>query len=154
MMMTIGRNTSGVVALVMLAACSRPEVSGGSGSSSTKKIAQVTIAFTVIPGTITVPAGCAATALPATVQVKKTEDVEFSIIDFCGVTKGYTVDVELKWSGPFCSDGTQNPLSSPPTGKNHIKSGIKPGCKDGDVFKYEIWVAGTKYADPELEISM
>lgn len=136
-----------LLAAATMAACSQP-ASVGVASAMTR----------IVPATIYVTSylgGCVAAAVPYRLQVKKNEYVEWSIVDFCGATQGYTKDFELKWAavgGVACSDGTQNPLDGPAKGKMHVRTGTNSNCADGKVFKYEIWVDGTKLADPELEL--
>ena len=126
---------------------------GGAQQRATKKIVYATIWITSGPTSGT----CAATTTPGRVQVKKTEDIEWSLVDICNATSGYTKDITLKnWSvatGGNCG-GSNEPVDSAATGKQHIRRGIKNSCPDGSVFKYEIWVETTKLADPELEIAM
>lgn len=135
------------------AACS-PQPAGTLGSST--KLIPATI-FLTATGVIATP--CAAKVAPGRLQVKKNEDADWTIIDLCGGTKGYTVDVELKWSSanPSCSDGAKSPLDpsgGAPKGKQNIKRGINANCKAADVFSYEVWLDGVLLADPELEIMM
>ena len=158
--MTLRRFSFGMLLMMvglMNAACGQqPAVKGGGVGplGTTKKIIYATIIITPRPSTKT----CVATTVPGRVQVKKTEDIEWSIVDFCGATDGYTKDIEVKnWSrvaGSNCSDGTPVPVDTAATGKQHIRRGIK-NCTDGSVFKYEIWVTGdaNPLADPELEIA-
>lgn len=147
---------AGAMTLV-LAGCGGPAPQGGAGVGggglrASTKIVAATIFIT--PGN---GGACAATSVPGRIQVKKNEHVEWSMVDFCGITAGYTKEFELKWTtvdGSTCSDGTKFPLDSPSKGKLHIRRGINSTCDDGKVFKYEIWVETTKLADPELEIAM
>jgi hypothetical protein len=112
----------------------------------------------IVPATIWVTpylGSCVATTVPYRIQVKKNEHVEWSIVDLCGATQGYTKDFELKWTTTSgnCSDGTQNPLVGDSKGKTHVRRGINPNCDDNSkVFKYSIWVDGTQLGDPELEL--
>lgn len=137
------------------AACSvpPPDQPGGPAARSTKRIIYATIWITSGPTAGT----CAATTTPGRIQVKKQEDVEWSVVDICNATAGYTKDVELRqWSAldsTNCSDGTQIPIDTAATGKTNFRRGIKNVCADGKVFKYEIWVDSNKLADPELEIA-
>ena len=156
--MSLRRISSLIVTALMLsatiAACGRAADQPGGGQRATKKIVYATIWIT--PGA---SAGtCAATTTPGRVQVKKNEDIEWSLVDICNATAGYTKDIELKnWSvvtGSTCG-GSAEPIDTAATGKQHMRRGIKGSCPDGSVFKYEIWVVGgDKLADPELEIAM
>jgi len=122
------------------------------GVGATRKIVPAVIFIT--PTGVDSPK-CAATSFPYSIQVKKNEDVEWSVVDLCGITVGYTKDFELKWkaSNKPCQGGSTSPLDSPATGKLHAKRKINQSCNAGMVFEYEIWVDGVKLADPELEIA-
>ena len=125
----------------------------GLGIGATKKIVPAVIFIT--PTGIESPK-CAATASPYSIQVKKNEDVEWGVVDFCGITVGYTKDFELRWkeTNKACQDGSKSPLEAPASGKLHAKRKVNQSCSAGMVFEYEIWVDGVKLADPELEIAM
>lgn len=130
-----------------LAACASPRVLGAS-----KRIVPATIFLTGAN-----PASCSAKVAPGLIQVKKNEDVDWTIIDSCGGTKGYAVDVELRWSSanPTCGDGAKSPLEpsqGEPKGKKNIKRGINPKCAANLKFSYEVWLEGKLLVDPELEI--
>ncbi len=120
---------------------------------ASKKLVPATI-FLTATGNVSAP--CNAKVAPGRLQVKKNEDADWTIIDLCGGTKGYTVDVELRWlaSNPRCDDGSRSPLDSDAKGKQGFKRGINGRCKGNDVFKYEVWFDGVLLADPELEIMM
>lgn len=155
-MNTISRVGIGVVmvgAVTAFGACgARGMKSNGPEFRGTKKIVYATIYLTPYSsGT-----KCAATAVPGRIQVKKNEDVEWSMVDFCGITEGYTKDFSLQWralDGANCADGTQVPVNSTVPAKTHMRRAINSQCDEGKVFKYDIFVETTKVADPELEIA-
>ena len=163
MIKSLGRGLVMLLLFASLDACNRaanaPGGAAAGAGTNPKKITYATIYITTNGA-----GGCAAAAVPSVVQVSKQDDIEWSFVDFCGVTQGYTVDIELKaWKatdGVNCSDGSQNPLDvslGSTKGKQKVKGGINRNCDYGKIFKYEIWTGGatpTKLADPELELSM
>lgn len=142
----------GVLVVISAACSSQGPTETPRGS---KRIVPATI-FLTPTGNVAAP--CNAKVAPGRLQVRKNEDADWTIIDLCGGTKGYTVDVELRWSraNPTCG-GLYSPLEpteGDPKGKRNIKRGINRSCKVDDVFSYEVWLGGTLLADPELEIAM
>lgn len=143
-----------VIAVAIASAGSCTESSQGTRRGSKKLVPAVI--FLTPTGVSTAP--CLAKVAPGRLQVKKNEDADWTVIDLCGGTTGYTLEVELKWlpTNPDC-EGRKSPLDpaeGDPIGKRSIKRGINSKCKDGDVFGYEVWLDGRPLADPELEIAM
>lgn len=104
-----------------------------------------------------VGAPCAAKVVPFRIQARKKESIEWTIVDLCNGTAGYTKDVELRWVdvADKCN-GNNSPLDPPenPKGKQGIKRRIHQNCPDEKIFRYEIWLEGSRLADPEVEIVM
>lgn len=100
---------------------------------------------------------CAAKVVPSRIQVRKKENIEWTVVDLCNGTAGYTEDVELRWLDveDKCN-GNNSPLDPPenPKGKQSIKRRIHKDCPHEKIFRYEIWLKGSRLADPEVEIVM
>ena len=140
------------IAIVGASSCAQTEQGAQRGS---KKLVPAII-FLTPTGVVDAP--CLAKVAPGRLQVKKNEDADWTIIDLCGGTKNYTLEVELRWSSsnPDCG-GRKSPLDpaeGDPKGQKSIKRGIDSRCTNGDVFAYEVWLEGKPLADPELEIAM
>lgn len=139
--------------LLITAACGAFEMQGGGGGNTrtSKKIVYATIFITAKKS-----GGCVANTVPGRIQLDKNDEIEWSVVDICDATDGYSKDVDIKnWSvvtGGNCTDGTQVPVDSAANGKRHIRRGLKAGCVNR-IFKYQIWVETTILADPELEIA-
>ena len=124
-----------------------------SASRGSKKRVYATV-FLTPTGVTATP--CAAKVAPDRIQVKKNEDVDWTIIDLCGGTSNYTIDVELRWPDSSKKCGEQNSPLDPPaaSGRRGITRAIDRRCRENDVFRYEVWLGGRLLTDPELEIMM
>jgi hypothetical protein len=143
-----------LVAIVMVAAMAGCSNDAGILASS-KKIVAAGL-FLTPTGDISNP--CGAKAVPSRIQVKKNEDIEWTIVDLCGGTKGYTIDVELRFTGATTKcDGKDSPLDpagGEPKDKKNIKRGINSKCDNDTIYPYQVWLAGgaSPLADPDVEI--
>jgi hypothetical protein len=141
-----------IVTVVVLAGCSN----GAPGAlASSKKIVAAGL-FLTPTGDITKP--CGAKTVPSRIQVKKNEDIEWTIVDLCGGTKNYTIDVELRFTGASTKcDGKDSPLDpggGEPKGKQNIKRGINSKCDPDTIYPYQVWLDSKQLADPDVEIVM
>lgn len=139
-----------VFMLWSLAACGLQQ--GGEAPRASKRIVPAGLFLTVpFDG----PDQCVAKTVPGRIQVRKNEDIEWTIVDLCKGTANYTKDVELRWLDvPDKCAGQNSPLDPPgnPKGKQQIKGAIHASCPLNKIFKYEIWLDGKRLADPEVEI--
>jgi hypothetical protein len=90
---------------------------------------------------------CRIVTTPQTLEVGKNETVEWSIVDLCGVTATY--DVEIEFTGP---KGDPLDARCVKRGRKSVRCRVKDPAPDYDFYKYEIRATGAITEDPELEI--
>jgi hypothetical protein len=125
--------------------------------TASNKLVMATIYLTPYeptPGT----RACAATTVPYTLQVQRNDDVEWSVVDFCGITQNYTIPTGARnWEAVEGSTrrcgGSSVPVENERTDRRNYKAKVKANCETGARFKYQIYVGDTMIADPELEIA-
>jgi hypothetical protein len=145
-----------IIGMLLLIGCGGGREGGGPGMLASKRMV---VAGVFLTPTGNIDAPCGAKTLPGRIQVRKNEDIDWTIIDLCGGTANYTKDVELRFVGATTKcDGKDSPLDPDgdpnPKGKQNIKRGINPKCDVNTVYPYQIWLDGKQLADPDVEIVM
>ena len=99
---------------------------------------------------------CHAKVSPHRIQPKQKEGADWTIVDLCDATVGYTKALTLEFppaSNPKKCDGNSSPLLSPTYDPKYISAEINSKCVTGDTFSYIVKdPSGVELADPELEI--
>ena len=142
-----------IAAVAGMIGCGGAPPGGGPVTLGSKKI--------VAAGLFLTPTGntadpCGAKTVPLRIQVRKNEDIEWTIVDLCNGTANYTKDVELRFTGATKKcDGKDSPLEpggGEPKGKQNIKRGINSKCDADTIYPYQVWLDSKMLADPDVEI--